>query len=152
MAEQSRYSLGTLVLGVVIGAVALYLLIQGLESRPINVETKRPVYCGNQVVNISLKDGAPHGSLPDTFVACAGDSITWQNADGESIQKFSIDFDGGKTPFGRAHFDSTQGSVTSGSATAPCFLCSYAYYKYKLTITDASGGVHSFDPGGMIMK
>jgi hypothetical protein len=169
MEQLAKVRIRALVVGIITGVIAFALAMFVRERKFVNKATGRYSWCGPQYVFVSLKNPpAPNGTFPDTFEICRDDTVTWKPSNGEPITKFSIDFEGGATPFrnssgsgpNQGHFEwsSGQGPASTGGADDPCLSggCTYVffgskYFKYKITITD-SGGDHIFDPGGRIFK
>lgn len=155
----------SLILGILIGAAVLgaTLYFTGFFTPPVAVQQVKqpppspsPSPCdnGNQhKVNVSTLTVDPEVNF-EFVVLCKNDSLTW--AKGSGTKSFTVDFDSG-TPLkdtggnDKSHFSD---SPNDGSGTAKDLHLqpgNFAYFKYKVVVTDTAGKQHPYDPGVIIV-
>ncbi len=157
MSKRAIVGLLALAFGALAGAILLGLERQGSTER--SPATLAPP-CQNHDSDVRVRVDTKHKDktknqksvVPETFVACQGDTVTWEVHDPE-VASFTVVFDPASNPF-KGSGTLSGATAKSGPVKSPGLGSAdkFKYFKYTLTLTFSDGTTSSpIDPGGIVM-
>ena len=154
----------SLILGILAGAAILgvVLYFMGVFTPPVIVEQVKqpptqsyPSPCDGTKHQVKVSTLTVDPEVDFEFaVLCKDDVISWGKGNG--AKHFTVDFDSGtplkdKNGVDKSHFSDSPGDESGSAKDLNLQPGNFAYFKYKVKVTDSAGKDHIKDPGVIIV-